>query len=69
MSEERNPVCPYCQGTQGTLTVRLGNETHCNSCGRSWGLDKNPIATHAADRKAGRSRAAGWPPNPTAPEK
>jgi transposase-like protein len=55
---EDKPVCPYCQST---LTVRLGNETHCNACGKSFDLDRNPIATEAANRKAQRSGANGWP--------
>ncbi len=58
---EETKTCPHCQSS---LTVRLGNETHCNSCGKSWGLDKNPVATQAAARKARRSEKTGWPPNP-----
>jgi hypothetical protein len=60
MPEERKPVCEYCQST---LTVKLGNETHCNSCGRSWGLDLNPISTHAADRKRLASASTGFNPH------
>ncbi|HLZ52107.1 MAG TPA: hypothetical protein VKP61_15275 [Candidatus Acidoferrum sp.] len=61
MPEELKPVCPNCQST---LTVKLGNETHCNCCGTSFDLDRNPVATQAANRKARRSRASGWPERP-----
>jgi hypothetical protein len=57
MTEETKSTCPYCQSS---LTVRLGNETHCNSCGKSWGLDKNPISTIALDRKARQSDSTGF---------
>jgi hypothetical protein len=54
MPEEKT-ICPFCQSN---LTVRLGCETHCNSCGKSFALDKNPISTQAADRRAA---ATGFP--------
>jgi uncharacterized Zn finger protein (UPF0148 family) len=52
-----NATCPYCQST---LVVKLGNETHCNSCGKSFGLDKNPVSTQALNRKAQRSPSTGY---------
>jgi hypothetical protein len=58
--EDTKPLCPFCQSS---LTVRLGNETHCNSCGRSWGLDRNPVATQAADRKRAASASTGFYPH------
>ena len=61
MSEETGMKCLEC-GSE--LVVQLGNEKHCNQCGASWGLEKNPIAKTAADRKARRSEKTGWPPNP-----
>jgi hypothetical protein len=57
MPEETKTICVYCQSS---LTVRLGNETHCNSCGRSFGLDRNPVATQAADRKRAASASTGF---------
>jgi len=63
MEEQSKTVCPFCHSA---ITVRLANETHCNQCGRSWGLDKNPVSTMALARKARRSRKTGWPSNPGA---
>jgi hypothetical protein len=50
-------TCPYCQST---LVVKLGNESHCNSCGKSFGLDRNPISTQALNRKASASPSTGY---------
>jgi hypothetical protein len=50
-------TCPYCQSS---LTVRLGNETHCNSCGKSFGLDRSPVSTQAANRKRAASASTGF---------
>jgi hypothetical protein len=50
-------TCPYCQST---LVVKLGNETHCNSCGKSFGLDRNPVSTQAADRKCAAAPSTGY---------
>jgi ribosomal protein L37AE/L43A len=58
VTEETKPICIFCQSP---LTVRLANETHCNSCGKSFALDKNPVATIAQNRKARRSKESGWP--------
>lgn len=57
MSDETNPVCVFCQSD---LLVRLGNETHCNSCGRSFALDRNPVSTQAANRKRAASASTGF---------
>jgi hypothetical protein len=57
MLDETKTICVYCQSA---LTVRLGNETHCNSCGRSFALDKNPISTRAADRRRAASASTGF---------
>jgi transposase-like protein len=57
MPEETKTICPFCQSS---LTVRLGNETHCNSCARSFALDKNPVATQAANRKTAASASTGF---------
>jgi hypothetical protein len=57
ISSETKPVCPFCQST---LTVRLGCETHCNSCGKSFALDRNPISTIALNRKAAASPSTGY---------
>jgi hypothetical protein len=43
--------------------VRLGNETHCNSCGKSFALDRNPVSTQAADRKRAASASTGFNPH------
>jgi hypothetical protein len=52
-----NTICPYCQST---LVVKLGNETHCNSCRKSFGLDRNPVSSQAADRKRAASPSTGY---------
>jgi hypothetical protein len=57
MSDETKTICVYCQST---LTVRLGNQTHCNQCGRSFGLDRNPVSMQAADRKRAASPSTGF---------
>jgi ribosomal protein L37AE/L43A len=57
MSEETKTICPFCRST---LTVRLGNQTHCNSCGKSFALDRNPVSTQAADRKRSASPSTGY---------
>jgi hypothetical protein len=54
---EEKPVCLFCQST---LTVRLGCETHCNSCGKSFALDRNPISTTALNRKRAAGPSTGY---------
>jgi len=58
MPEEK--ICPFCQSN---LTVHLGNEMHCNSCGKSFGLDRNAIATQAANRRAQAGPSSGFRPH------
>ena len=58
---ETKITCPKCGSTCCIVT---GNEKHCNQCGKSWDLDRSPISTVAAKRKAERSAATGWPPRP-----
>jgi hypothetical protein len=57
---EEKPTCPFCESS---LLVRLGNETHCNSCGKSFDLDKNPVASMAAASKRQASPATGYAPH------
>jgi len=59
MSEETKTVCQC----GSTLTVRLGNQTVCNQCGRSFALDRNPVSTQAADRKRAASASTGFNPH------
>jgi hypothetical protein len=54
---EEKPVCPKCGSD---LLVRLGNQTHCNSCGKSHGLIKDPIGEAARRARAARSEKTGW---------
>jgi uncharacterized Zn ribbon protein len=46
MSEKEK--CPKCGST---LTLRLGNQSHCNSCSHEWAIDRNPVATNALRRR------------------
>jgi len=50
-------ICPECSSA---LIVRLGNSNHCNECGLDFALDKNPISTRAADRKAQAGPSTGF---------
>jgi ribosomal protein L37AE/L43A len=52
--QEAKPTCPRCQST---LTVRLANAWHCNSCGIDFGIEKNPIGREE------RHTWSGWPKN------
>ncbi len=57
MNEER-PICPHCHSD---LTVPLGQQWHCNACGREFGFDKNPISTAAAKRVRTRVTSGNRP--------
>jgi hypothetical protein len=58
MSMEEKIICVHCGSD---LTVRLACETHCNACGKSFALDKNPIVTIAANRRAAAGPSTGFP--------
>jgi len=55
--EEMKPVCPRCQSE---LVVLLANEKHCNQCGASFDLVRDPIARAAQASKDARSPKTGW---------
>jgi tRNA(Ile2) C34 agmatinyltransferase TiaS len=59
MAEEK-PVCPKC-GSE--LIVPLANERHCNQCGHSFGLVRDPIARAAQASKEARSAKTGYQPH------
>jgi hypothetical protein len=54
------PVCPECSST---LVTEISNMKRCNACGHQWGLDRHPIVTVAADRKARRAPSTGFNPH------
>jgi tRNA(Ile2) C34 agmatinyltransferase TiaS len=48
---ESEPVCPQCGST---MIQAVGQQKHCNSCGKDFDWDPNPIATCAQKRKQQR---------------
>jgi hypothetical protein len=59
MTEEKQK-CPKCGSD---LLVRLGNQTHCNSCAHEFGLVRDPIAQRAARARAARCEKSGYQPH------
>jgi transposase-like protein len=57
MIEETKVTCPRCGSS---LIVKLGNQLHCNACSEEFQIDKHPIASAAAERKAQRTAATGY---------
>ena len=51
------PVCPKCGSG---LIALLGNQKHCNQCGHSFDLVRDPIAQRAARAREARSEKTGW---------
>jgi hypothetical protein len=58
---EEKPVCPKCESSE--LIVLLANEKHCNQCGHSFDLVKDPIAQRTAQTREARSAKTGWQPH------
>ena len=57
---EEKPKCPRCQSE---LIVALANEKHCNQCGHSFDLVKDPISARAQAAREARSAKTGWQPH------
>jgi ssDNA-binding Zn-finger/Zn-ribbon topoisomerase 1 len=56
-AEETKPKCPKCSSE---LTIQIANQTHFNSCGTDFALDKNPIGRRAR----GETEKVGYPKRP-----
>jgi DNA-directed RNA polymerase subunit RPC12/RpoP len=56
--EEKKIACPKCGSAE--LIVPLANEKHCNGCGFSFDLVKDPIGRAAQARKDARCPKTGW---------
>jgi hypothetical protein len=57
---EEKPVCPKCGSG---LIVPLANEKHCNQCGHSFDLVRDPIAQRAARAREACSAKTGYQPH------
>ena len=57
---EEKLKCPRC-GSE--LIVLLANEKHCNQCGHSFDLVKDPIARAAQAARDSRSEKTGYHPH------
>jgi transposase-like protein len=49
---EEKQKCPFCASE---LTVAIANQRHCQSCGREFDIESNPISARALREKI------GWP--------
>jgi len=52
---DKKEQCPHCSSA---LTITIGNQRHCNSCGHDFDIRKNPVADAAAQRNMEGFR--GW---------